>query len=305
MAALGVSAPSAEDNAAEAPTGSLPTAAQKAVEQAKAVTLPSNGARRQLMFSKRRLCLKSALESHGNVVGIMGAADEGRWNPATDPDLAAGFTHGELTGKRACKRALQERAGLAPRNDAPLAVACPGLLPEDGAEQLADAAEDILALDVQFALLGSGPPDVASRFNSLARDQKQRMAVLDPDAVSPQVALAGADLVLSPANWAPWGRLVQAGQKYGAVPVVHATGGLDDLVVDWDPRTRTGSGFKYRRLSVDGLLAAIKRAKEMFDDDDPEQWSTLCRNNMIQGYTWKDAARRCIELYSGIVKEEN
>lgn len=304
-AMLGISTPSAKDNAAEASAGSAPTAAQNAIERAKAVTLPSNGARRQLMFSRRRLCLKSALESHGNVVGIMGAADEGRWNPATDPNLAARFTHDELSGKSACKRALQERAGLAPRNDAPLAVACPGLLPDDGAEQLADAAQAILAQDVQLALLGSGPSEVASRFNSLARDQDQRMAVLDQDAVPPQVALAGADLVLAPANWAPWGRLVQAGQKYGAVPVVHATGGLDDLVVDWDPRTRTGGGFKYRRPSADDLLAAITRAKEMFDHDDPELWSTLCRNNMVRGYTWKDAARRCNELYSGIVEKKS
>lgn len=91
---------------------------------------------------------------------------------------------------------------------------------------------------------------------------------------------------------------MQAGQRFGAVPVVHAVGGLDDLVVDWDPRTRTGNGFKFRPATVGELVDAIKRARETFAD--PDLWATVIRNNMTVRHTWNDTARRYAELYHAI-----
>lgn len=280
-------------------TNDSETAAREAMRVADLVLLPSPGAKRQLLYSQRRLCLKAALESHPRVMGLMGGVDSDWWDPASDPVLAAHFDADHLEGKKECKRSLQRLARLAPRSDVPLAVACPGLVPEDGADQLLEALEALIDLDIQIVLLGKGPDSFAPGLSAVAGRNNERAAILPSDSRTTKQALAGADIVMAPAHWAPWGRLVQMGMRFGAVPVVHATGGLDDLVVDFDPRTRTGGGFKYRPLSIEGLISAMKRAREAFARP---SWNEMCRANMTDTKTWRRAARQLEEQYQRLAR---
>ena len=280
----------------------LPTAAQKAVLLSSAVILPGQGCLRQISFSRRRLALKDALLKHPRVYGIMGGVDPKKFNPANGPHFASNFDSKDLGGKAICKDALQKKLGLAPRKDAPLLVAYIGSELEDGTVHLVEAAESILKEDTQVLFVGSASPHLMTKLQRLATDNKSRMALAAYEELSITDVLSGADIVLAANEWAPWGRVAQVGMALGCVPVVHSTGGFSDLVVDWDPETRTGGGFKFRPASSQELLCAVKRAKEVYQS--PETWATLARRNMEATIYWPQAVRRFESVYKTVVEED-
>ena len=272
------------------------TVSQAVVATADLVILPSAGAKLQLKLTRRRLVLKEVLDEHPRVYGVLGGVERGLWDPSTDPELPARFGWQNLAGKARCRRTLQDKTGMAPRKDVLLAAATLGQAPEDGAEQLVEAAQDILDLDVQLAVYCPATAEPPDRLQRLAQEFPGRFALVSASAMRLADVLAGADVVLQSPSWAPWGRFVQLGMAFGAVPVVRATGGLDDLVVDWDPRTKTGGGFKFRRESTDELLAALLRARETFQTD-PEGWKTMITRNMRWIPDWEWTASQVHELF--------
>ncbi len=272
------------------------TASQAAVAAADLVLLPSPGAKLQLRLTRRRLVLKEALAQHPRVYGVLGGVERGVWDPTSDPELPARFGPEDPTGKTVCRRALQDRTGMAPRRDVILAAATLGQTPEDGAEQLVEAAQEILDLDIQLVIYCPRNTEPPARLERLAETFPGRFALVSASQIRLADVLAGADVVIQSPSWSPWGRFVQLGMAFGAVPVVRATGGLDDLVVDWDAHTKTGGGFKFRRESTEELLAALLRARETFHED-PEGWRAMVYRNMRWTRSWEQTASQVHELF--------
>jgi starch synthase len=111
--------------------------------------------------------------------------------------------------------------------------------------------------------------------------------------------MAGADLFLVPSLYEPCGLTQMYALKYGTVPVVRATGGLEDTIEDFDSRNKTGNGFKFRPYDAKALLAAIQRATDLYTD--PATWENLMRKGMAADFSWKRSAEKYLELYQPLV----
>ncbi len=246
--------------------------------------------------------LDGVLRARGAALrGILNGIDDAVWDPATDPHLPARYRAGDLAGKARCKRALQAELGLAVRDDAPLLGVVSRLAEQKGFDLLAVALPRALEpWDAQLALLGSG----VERYELWVRELAARF----PGRVGARVGFdeglahrieAGADVFLMPSRFEPCGLNQLYSLRYGTVPVVHATGGLEDSVVEFDPTTGSGTGFKFTPYTPDAFLAALERA--LRTRRDPARWARLVANGMAQDFSWGRAAAEYRALYETLV----
>ena len=237
----------------------------------------------------------------GGVSGILNGVDYETWNPARDPACAAPFSAARPEGKRACKAALQQAMGLSPRPRVPLFGAVSRLSWQKGFDLLADVLEQLLPeREVQVVVLGSGERETEERLKALAARHPTRLAVhIGYDEERSHRVYAGSDLFLMPSRYEPCGLGQMYALRYGAVPVVRATGGLDDTVVDFDAPSRTGTGFKFGPADAPALGGAMRRALSLFASE--EDFTGLRRRGMAQDFSWAGPARAYRELYSGLL----
>jgi len=246
--------------------------------------------------------LDGVLRARGAALrGILNGIDDAVWDPATDPHLPARYRAGDLAGKARCKRALQAELGLDVGDDAPLLGVVSRLAEQKGFDLLAVALPPALeAWDAELAVLGSGE----ERYERWVRELEGRF----PGRVGARVGFdeglahrieAGADVFLMPSRFEPCGLNQFYSLRYGTVPIVHATGGLDDSVAEFDPATGTGTGFKFTPYTPDAFLAALERA--LRTRRDPALWARLVANGMAQDFSWSRAAAEYRALYETLV----
>jgi starch synthase len=232
-----------------------------------------------------------------DLVGILNGIDEGLWNPRTDPALAAPFDAADLSGKAECKRALQREMGLAERPDVPLLGIVSRLSEQKGTDVVLAALTRILELDVQLVIVGSG--DLAAQGYLLWRSHhggdRFRAWIGFSEALAHRVE-AGADMFLMPSRFEPCGLNQMYSQRYGTLPIVRATGGLDDTVQAYDPATGEGTGFKLWDLSVDSLVATVAWAVETYRTR-PAHFSAMQQRAMRVHFGWDVAAKKYSEVY--------
>ena len=151
--------------------------------------------------------------------------------------------------------------------------------------------------DLILVVLGSGHREYEEMFRRLNRQfpQKLAMKIAYDDALAHKIE-AGSDIYLMPSHYEPCGMNQIYSLKYGTVPVVRAIGGLDDTVEQFDPRTRKGTGFKFREYSGEAMLETLRNAVSIYRGD-PEAWRTLMRNGMSQDYSWTNSAREYVKVY--------
>ncbi len=247
--------------------------------------------------------LDGVLRARGAALrGILNGIDDAVWDPATDPHLPARYRAGDLAGKARCKRALQAELGLEVGDDAPLLGVVSRLTEQKGFDLLAVALPPALdAWDAELAVLGSGE----ERYERWVRELEARF----PGRVGAHVGFdeglahrieAGADVFLMPSRFEPCGLNQLYSLRYGTVPMVHATGGLDDSVAEFDPATGTGTGFKFTPYTPDAFLAALERA--LRTRRDPALWARLVANGMAQDFSWSRAAAEYLALYETLVR---
>ncbi len=277
------------------------TAAQMVIPRSDLLLLPSPGVTFQVSISKRRLELKDAIRKHPNVHGVLGGLHMGRYNAGLDPKLPARFTPEDLSGKQVCRKELQKRLGLTPRKDSLLAMVTLGQIPEDGADTIDSVAQALLDRDIQLLIYKPEGAVSAPNLERLATEHPERVALVSGKQIPLTWQFAASDIVLHAPHYAPWGRFVQLGMCFGAIPVARGTGGIDDLVVDFDPETKTGGGFKYRRESTDELLRALDRARELFADQ--ATWQTMIRRNMQAVIPWERTTAQVDALYQSLSEE--
>jgi starch synthase len=205
-------------------------------------------------------------------------------------------------GKAACKAFLQRRASLPERPDVPLFAQIGRLDPQKGWDLLVAVADDLLRGDVQMVVLGEGLPYYHERLDRLAARHPGRLrAFLEfSDTLSHQIE-AGADVFLMPSLYEPCGLNQLYSLAHGTVPVVRATGGLADTVVDATPKTLadgTATGIVFQEPSVDALQTAIDRALGLWAK--PKVWQCLVQSGMRANWSWERSARDYVTLYEDV-----
>jgi starch synthase len=234
-----------------------------------------------------------------DLTGILNGIDTDRWNPAADPFVPASFTADDLSGKRTAKRLLLEYVGL-PHDERALARPVIGMVSrltdQKGMDLVAAAADELMALDVTWTLLGNGEARYEDLWKRLASRRPDRVAVkIGFDERLAHHIEAGADAFLMPSRFEPCGLNQLYSLRYGTVPIVRATGGLEDTVEDYNPATERGTGIKFRENTPSALLQAVRRAVELYRDT--RVWGTIQRAAMQQDHSWDVSAREYVKVY--------
>jgi starch synthase len=226
----------------------------------------------------------------GVLTGILNGVDYAEWNPQSDPHIPARYSAGDLTGKALCKRVLLEEFGLPPEAmDRPLIGIVSRFTRQKGTDILVEAAARIVAEDVYLVALGTGDPEYEDFFRRLQREHPGRIAarVGFDNALAHRIE-AGADMFLMPSHYEPCGLNQIYSLRYGTVPVVRATGGLDDTIEE-------ETGFKFTEYSGQALLEAVQAAVRAYADRDG--WERMMRLGMSKDFSWNQSAAAYSELY--------
>jgi starch synthase len=226
----------------------------------------------------------------GALTGILNGVDYRVWNPETDPLIPARYSVDDLDGKRVCKERLIEEFGLPPAaRERPLIGIVSRFTRQKGTDILAEVASQIAAQDTYLVALGSGDPEYETFFRTMEAEHPGRIAVRMgfDDGLAHRIE-AGADLFLMPSRYEPCGLNQIYSLRYGTVPVVRATGGLDDTIDE-------GTGFKFAAYSGQALLGAVETAVGAFSD--PVLWREMMRRGMRKDFSWKASAARYSALY--------
>jgi starch synthase len=236
--------------------------------------------------------------------GIINGVDYSAWNPATDPHLPMNYN--ECTapeGKAACKAALQAELGLPVQPKTPLIALIGRLVDQKGLDLVAGAIQDLVrTIDAQWVVLGTGDPKYHQLFSTLAERTPNRLVakLSFSDPLAHRIE-AGADLFLMPSRYEPCGLNQLYSLRYGTVPVVRATGGLADTIVDATRETLadgTATGFNFREYEVLALTETLRRAIDAYRQ--PSIWSQLIATGMRQDWSWRRSAQQYVELYQRI-----
>ena len=233
--------------------------------------------------------------------GILNGVDYEQWDPAHDRFIAAHYTAENLAGKGECRRDLLHAFGAPDLPDTtPILGIVSRFATQKGFDLLAEIAEELTRRELFLVALGTGEPYYENLLRSLAERFPQRFAVrVQYDDTLAHKIEAGSDLFLMPSRYEPCGLNQIYSLRYGTVPVVRATGGLDDTV-DERPVPSEGTGFKFHPYDGREFLAAIDRALTAFADR--ASWPRLMRNGMRQDYSWARPAAEYAALYESVAQ---
>ena len=234
--------------------------------------------------------------------GILNGVDYAQWDPATDLNLAAHYSPENLAGKRECREDLLRAFGLDHVEEStPVIGVVSRFAVQKGFDLVEEIAGKLSEMDVAVVALGSGEPVHEKFFRDWAFWNKANVGVrIGYNEPLAHKIEAGADIFLMPSLYEPCGLNQIYSLKYGTVPVVRATGGLDDTIEEWNPEQGTGTGFKFKGRSAGALLATIERALAAFGDR--EGWTKLMRNGMARNYSWERPAREYAAVYEEVAR---
>ena len=235
----------------------------------------------------------------GDLQGIVNGVDYARWNPATDPYLREHYQMDDLSGKRACREELLAKLGLDADEMRPVAGFVSRLSEQKGVDVLADAIDDLVRSGVLLAILGKGERRYEQMLAATAARYPRQVAVkIAQDEELAHQIQAGADMLLVPSRFEPCGLTQLYALKYGTIPVVRATGGLEDTVVQYDARTGEGTGFKFALYESAALVEAVRR--RFYSTSSRRNGNKLMRNAMACDFSWQASAKEYEKLYAAL-----
>ncbi len=239
------------------------------------------------------------------VTGILNGVDYDEWSPEVDKFTAAKYSPQDLSGKMKCKQDLIAAFGI---SDPDLRLPVIGIVSRFAAQKGFDLISQImdrLAREEMIVVaLGSGDKPYEEMFLRLNKQFPRKIAVkVAYDNALAHKIEAGSDMFLMPSKYEPCGLNQIYSLKYGTVPVVRATGGLDDTIEPWNPRTGKGTGFKFTEYNGEALLLTIKEALKAFRDQ--SSWQTLMRNGMSKDFSWNASAKEYVRVYEKALQSRN
>jgi starch synthase len=237
-----------------------------------------------------------------DLFGVLNGIDYDVWNPDKDDLIPARFWPDNLAGKKKCKLELRRKMGLPNvRRDVPIIGIISRLADQKGFDLIAVVADDILALDLQMVILGTGDQKYHELFAALHEKYPRKIAItLGFDNSLAHLIEAGSDMFLMPSRYEPCGLNQMYSLKYGTIPIVRETGGLADTIQNANPTRGTGNGFVFRKYDAKEMLTAIKFALEVYRDKNV--WEVMMLRAMRQDFSWKASAERYIGLYQKAVE---
>lgn len=232
-----------------------------------------------------------------SVTGILNGVDYNEWSPETDTLIASQYSPQNLEGKQECKRDLLLQFGLENANpELPVLGIVSRFAAQKGFDLITDIADDLARLPMILVVLGRGDKPYQDLFLKLYRRFPDKFAVkIAYDNTLAHKIEAGADMLLMPSRYEPSGLNQMYSLKYGTVPIVRATGGLDDSIEPWDEATGEGTGFKFTAPTGAALLNSIEEALKTYEDKDA--WQRLMLNGMQKDFSWTTSARQYVKIY--------
>jgi starch synthase len=225
----------------------------------------------------------------GQLSGILNGVDYSEWSPERDRFIAENFSVDDLSGKQECKRALLAEFGLDGNLERPVIGIVSRVAEQKGFGLIAEIAYQLAGLDVSLVVLGSGDDRYESLFRNMAAAYPHKIgARIGFDNALAHRIEAGSDMFLMPSLYEPCGLNQMYSLRYGTLPIVRATGGLDDTIEE-------GTGFKFWDRAGWALFRAIEHALGVYQD--PVRWTSMMRNAMQKDFSWNASAGEYIALY--------
>jgi starch synthase len=264
---------------------------------ASAVTTVSPRYSREIQTPEFGCGLDGLLRARAGVLyGILNGVDYKDWDPATDRLIPRTFSPADRTGKKACRDALAREFALPAPAGRPVVGMVTRLAGQKGLDIVCDALDGLLGLGLTFVILGTGDQKIQDFLIAAQKKNPERIGLkIAFDERIAHTIYAGSDVFLIPSRYEPCGLTQMYAMKYGTVPVVRATGGLDDSVQEFDARRGTGNGFKFVEPEPAPLIEAAGRAAAAFKR--PDEWRTLVGNAMAADFSWERSAADYLALY--------
>jgi len=235
-------------------------------------------------------------------VGILNGADYDEWDPAKDQYIGTRYTPARRSGKKACLYDLREEFHLPHRLATPVIGMVTRIAWQKGIDLLAEALDRVLAMEVQLVMLASGDLPLEQFFRDAERRYPDQLRVVSTfDNRLAHRIQAGCDMFLMPSRYEPCGLTQMYALKYGSAPVVRATGGLRDTVVEYDRESGRGNGFVFAAYQPDALVDAVGRAVALFHE--PREWARLMANCFAADFSWDRAAHEYLRWFERLRAE--
>jgi starch synthase len=231
------------------------------------------------------------------VTGILNGVDYDEWSPQTDKFIIAHYSPQDLSGKAKCKQDLLATFGMAKADPKlPTIGIVSRFAAQKGFDLISQIMDRLAREEMIVVALGAGDKSYEEMFTRLNKQFPNKIAVkvAYDNAIAHKIE-AGSDMFLMPSRYEPCGLNQIYSLKYGTVPIVRATGGLDDTIEPWDARTGKGTGFKFTEYNGESLLLTIKQALQAFRDQ--TSWQALMRNGMNKDFSWNASAREYVKVY--------
>lgn len=264
------------------------------------VTTVSPSYAREILTAEQGFGFEGVLQRRQHeLVGILNGIDIEQWDPARDPYLRARYDSHDLAGKDVARHQLLEAYQL-PRDDGgrvPVVGMIARMVDQKGLDLIAQIADDLPHLGARFVVLGTGDAGYQDMWRTLAQRYPDRVgARIGFDESLAHLIEAGADLFLMPSRFEPCGLNQMYSLRYGTLPLVRATGGLDDTVENFDPSSGGGTGFKFWDYTPQALLGTLRWAMHVFATN-PEAWRQMQVRGMQADFSWAASARNYVKVY--------
>jgi starch synthase len=234
---------------------------------------------------------------NADLYGIVNGIDYEVWSPDKDKLLTHHYHPEDLSGKEKNKKLLLKTCNLpASKKDIPLIGVISRLADQKGFDLLSQITDQLLSMDLQMVILGTGDEKYHVFFKELSKKYPQKISVnLRFDDPLAHLIEAGSDMFLMPSKYEPCGLNQLYSLKYGTVPIVRKTGGLADTIENYDPATGQGTGFAFIDYDAQEFLATIQRALKVYQNK--EAWAILMKNGMKKDFSWETSAKKYVEIY--------
>lgn len=238
-----------------------------------------------------------------DLYGILNGVDYSDWNPETDRLIPENYSVNSLEKKQSCKIGLLKKMRLDIPTATPLIGFVGRLAEQKGIDIIVDSIDEIVKLNANLILLGKGEDRYENVLKRIARERAGEVGIsISFDNRLAHMIEAGVDMFIMPSRYEPCGLNQMYSLKYGTIPVVRATGGLDDTIIDYSIDSERGNGFKFERTETKDFVEAIKRAIKVFDNK--EEWIRLQKRGMELDFSWQHSAREYLSLYEKMLEKK-
>lgn len=239
-----------------------------------------------------------------DLYGIINGVDYDEWNPESDKFIKKKYSAKDLSGKEACRTDLLSKFKLKDKKNTPVIGMISRLVDQKGFDLIADKIKDIMKLNIFLVILGTGDEKYHNLFKKIQKEYPDKVGIkLGFDNSLAHKIEAGSDIFLMPSKYEPCGLNQLYSLKYGTIPVVRATGGLDDTIKNFKPKTGKGNGFKFSAYTSNAMLLKIKEAVKVYKSG--KDWKQLVSNAMAEDYSWMQSAKEYVKLYNKAMKKKS